>query len=213
MNQIALFGTSADPPTIGHQSIIEWLAGLYDYVAVWAADNPFKDHQSALSERLRMLELLVQDSQQRHGHVGLHAELSHPKTLMTVKQAQQIWPQAQLTLVVGSDVVPTLSHWYGIQTLFAHVQLLILHRPDAHLNAAALVELQSLGATFAIANFQGPPVSSSHYRHTGDSEDVPPSIAAYIQQRHLYSWNDRSTHPPEFSQPLPLNPPPSLNLR
>lgn len=113
MTKIALFGTSADPPTVGHQSIIEWLAGLYDYVAVWASDNPFKQHQSLLSERQRMLSLLVQDSQQRHQQVGLRPELSHSKTLFTVQQAQQLWPQAELTLVVGSDVVTTLPHCTG----------------------------------------------------------------------------------------------------
>lgn len=204
MKQIALFGTSADPPTVGHQSIIEWLAGLYDYVAVWASNNPFKHHQSALSERQRMLALLVQDSQQRYNQVGLHAELSHSKTLMTVQQAQQLWPQTELTLVVGADVVSTLPHWYRVETLFQQVQLLILRRPDAQLHSQALTALQVLGARFAIANFQGPPVSSSHYRHTGDINDVPPPIAAYIQQHHLYSWNEPHPHPDEQPQPLPL---------
>ena len=43
--RIALFGTSADPPTAGHQKILRWLSEGYDRVAVWAADNPFKCHQ------------------------------------------------------------------------------------------------------------------------------------------------------------------------
>lgn len=208
MKKIALFGTSADPPTVGHQSIIEWLAGLYDYVAVWASDNPFKQHQSVLSERQRMLTLLIQDSQQRYEHVGLQAELSHSKTLFTVQQAQQLWPHAELILVVGSDVVTTLPHWYGVETLFQQVQLLILHRPDAQLHSDALTALQKMGAQLAIANFQGPPVSSSHYRHTGDINDVPPAIAAYIQQHHLYSWNAPHPHLDETPQPLLLTTPP-----
>lgn len=45
---IALFGTSADPPTRGHGKILTWLAQHYDQVAVWAADNPFKQHQASL---------------------------------------------------------------------------------------------------------------------------------------------------------------------
>ncbi|WP_299486578.1 nicotinate-nucleotide adenylyltransferase [Acaryochloris sp. IP29b_bin.137] len=190
MKHIALFGTSADPPTVGHQSIIEWLAGLYDYVAVWTSDNPFKHHQSALAERQQMLALLVQDSQQRFKQVGLHTELSYAKTLMTVQHAQQIWPQAEFILVVGSDVVPTLSHWYGVETLFQQVKLLLLGRPDVQLQPSDLEEIERLGARFSIASFQGPPVSSSHYRHTGDINDVPPAIAAYIQHHHLYSWNE-----------------------
>lgn len=42
MTRVALFGTSADPPTVGHQAILRWLSEHYDQVAVWAADNPFK---------------------------------------------------------------------------------------------------------------------------------------------------------------------------
>lgn len=208
MKQIALFGTSADPPTVGHQSIIEWLAGSYDYVAVWASDNPFKHHQSALFERQQMLAILVQDSQQRFEQVGVHPELSYAKTLMTVQQAQQIWPQAELTLVVGSDVVPTLAHWYSVETLFQQVKLLLLGRPDIQIQPSDLAEIERLGARFSIANFQGPPVSSSHYRHTGDINDVPSPIAAYIQQHHLYSWNEPHPHPDEQPQPLLLTNPP-----
>lgn len=212
MKQIALFGTSADPPTVGHQAIIEWLAERYDAVAVWASDNPFKRHQSLLSARQRMLALLVQDSQQRYPQVQLQARLSHSKTLLTVQQAQQLWPQARLTLVVGADVVPTLPDWYGVATLFQQVQLLILRRPNAQLQPKVLAVLQGLGAQFAIANFQGPPVSSSHYRHTGDIQTIPTVIAAYIQHHHLYSWNE-SNPPLDPTAPLLLTTSPSQNLR
>ena len=57
--RIALFGTSADPPTAGHQEILQWLSERYDWVAVWAADNPFKSHQTALLHRAAMLQLLI----------------------------------------------------------------------------------------------------------------------------------------------------------
>jgi nicotinate-nucleotide adenylyltransferase len=210
MQQIALFGTSADPPTIGHQAIMEWLADLYDQVAVWAADNPFKTHRSELIDRQQMLALLVQDIQPRYPQVKVQGELSHTKTLMTIQQAQKLWPQAELTLVVGSDVVPTLSHWYGVETLFQQVQFLILPRPDVLLNPSVVDDLQALGARFAIANFQGPPVSSSHYRHTGDIEDVPACIAAYIQRHRLYSWNPPTCKTDIPPQPLLLTTPPSL---
>lgn len=34
--RVALFGTSADPPTAGHQVVLSWLSEGYDWVAVWA---------------------------------------------------------------------------------------------------------------------------------------------------------------------------------
>ncbi|NET52841.1 MAG: nicotinic acid mononucleotide adenylyltransferase, partial [Merismopedia sp. SIO2A8] len=35
MTTLALFGTSADPPTAGHQQILRWLSYQYDHVIVW----------------------------------------------------------------------------------------------------------------------------------------------------------------------------------
>jgi cytidyltransferase-like protein len=61
MKRIALFGTSADPPTSGHQAILNWLSQHYDLVAVWASDNPFKSHQTPLEHRSRMLRLLIEE--------------------------------------------------------------------------------------------------------------------------------------------------------
>jgi nicotinate-nucleotide adenylyltransferase len=57
--RVALFGTSADPPHVGHQSILNWLAQAFDQVAVWAAENPYKAHQSPLGDRAEMLRLLI----------------------------------------------------------------------------------------------------------------------------------------------------------
>ena len=52
---------SADPPTAGHLVILKWLSEHYDWVAVWAADNPLKSQQTPLSHRAAMLELLIKD--------------------------------------------------------------------------------------------------------------------------------------------------------
>jgi nicotinate-nucleotide adenylyltransferase len=49
MQKIALFGTSADPPTAGHKTILSWLSQNFDWVAVWASDNPFKIGNAAVN--------------------------------------------------------------------------------------------------------------------------------------------------------------------
>jgi len=48
---VALSGTSADPPSIGHQQILQWLDNHYDHTIVWLSDNPFKTHPASLSDR------------------------------------------------------------------------------------------------------------------------------------------------------------------
>ncbi|MEQ8959290.1 MAG: adenylyltransferase/cytidyltransferase family protein, partial [Coleofasciculus sp. C2-GNP5-27] len=75
MTTIALFGTSADPPTAAHQTILQWLSKHYDKVAVWASDNPFKSHQTSLEHRKRMLEVLISEIETPRNNIGVHEEL------------------------------------------------------------------------------------------------------------------------------------------
>lgn len=211
MLRLALFGTSADPPTIAHQAILEWLAQRFDQVVVWAADNPFKTHPTPLADRQAMLQLLIQAIQPIYPNIAVYPEFSHPRSLRTVEQVQQCWPAAVLTLVVGSDVLTKMSDWYQAETLFRQVNLLVVQRPDAPPDPADLAALRRKGATVAIADFVGPQVSSTAYREQGNTAGLIPAVAAYIQEKGLYAWldTDRQTaNPPmnsltQFNQPSP----------
>lgn len=129
MTQIALFGTSADPPTSGHQAILLWLSQRFDKVVVWASDNPFKTHQTLLEHRMAMLSLLIEEINAQKANIALHPELSSRRTLETLKRAKNYWSDADYTLVVGSDLVQQIPQWYQIETLLKQVELLIIPRP------------------------------------------------------------------------------------
>ena len=60
MADIALLGTSADPPTRGHQALLTGLLEHYPRVATWASDNPMKQHAADLNMRRDLLQALVQ---------------------------------------------------------------------------------------------------------------------------------------------------------
>ncbi|MBD2102852.1 nicotinate-nucleotide adenylyltransferase [Leptolyngbya sp. FACHB-261] len=185
---IALFGTSADPPTIAHGEIVAWLADHFDRVAVWASDNPFKQHQTYLRHRLHMLELLLSDLQR--SNVQLEPDLGHPRALITVQRARERWPDAHLTLVIGSDLVAQLPRWYCVEELLMRVQLLIVPRPGYQLRAADLAAVQALGGQYWIAELTGLPVSSTAYREGDREAGVSAPVQAYIEQEQLYSCQD-----------------------
>lgn len=193
MLSIALFGTSADPPTAGHQTILVWLADHYNQVAVWAADNPFKSHQTPLEHRAAMLQLLIDDIYPPRQNIQLHPELSSPRSLITVEHARQQWPESALTLVVGADLVSQLPHWYRIEDLLQQVNLLIVPRSGYAVAEADLHPLRQLGATLTIAPLTVPAVSSTAYREEGDAEIVTPPVEAYIHREHLYQCQDAPT--------------------
>ncbi|MDJ0703053.1 MAG: nicotinate-nucleotide adenylyltransferase [Leptolyngbyaceae cyanobacterium MO_188.B28] len=193
MIRIALFGTSADPPHQGHQAIMRWLSQTFDYVAVWAADNPFKTHQTPLVNRTAMLGLLIDEIQPHPRNIQLHLELSHPRSIFTIELARQRWPDAAFTLVVGADIVHQLPHWYRSQDIFKQVQILVFPRPGYPLDEDGLMELRQQGANVEIANMpQMYDVSSTEYRTSEEISGLPPAIQAYIDQNNLYSCQENS---------------------
>lgn len=192
--RIALFGTSADPPTAGHQKILRWLSEGYDWVAVWAADNPFKSHQTPLEHRATMLRLLITDIDPPRQNIALEQDLSSFRTLETLEKAKSRWGEdTEFTLVIGSDLLHQLPRWYRIQDLLQQVQLLIVPRPGYAIDEYNLEAVQNLGGKVAIASLTGIDVSSSAYREHGDTQALTPPIVAYIHQEHLYKCQDATT--------------------
>jgi nicotinate-nucleotide adenylyltransferase len=188
MLKIALFGTSADPPTAGHQAILKWLSEQYDIVAVWAADNPFKNHQTSLEHRLRMLNLLIRDIQPPRDNIQLRRELSDRRSLISVEKAQAIWgEQEEYTLVIGSDLAGQIRHWYRSRELLEKVKILVIPRPGYPINQDDIEQLEKLGGDCLIADVFAPAVSSTDYREKGDKQAVPAPIKDYIEGQKLYA--------------------------
>ncbi|MCG9892166.1 MAG: nicotinate-nucleotide adenylyltransferase [Thermosynechococcaceae cyanobacterium MS004] len=191
MTHTALFGTSADPPTLGHQSIVEWLAPQFDQVAVWASDNPFKGQQTPFVHRQAMLALMIEEITRKFSQVQFAPQLAYPRTLHSVQRARSDFQDSVLVLVVGSDLVDTLPTWYQAKQLLQWVELLIVSRPGTPIETTNLAALKALGARFTLANFVGPDTSSTAYREGAEQVSVIPAIATYIQQNGLYSEKSR----------------------
>ncbi len=188
MLKIALFGTSADPPTAGHQAIIHYLSERYDWVAVWAADNPFKSHQTLLEHRVAMLQLLIADIDSLQPNFGLEQELSSWKTVETVEKAKERWGEnTEFTLVIGSDLLHQLPHWYRAEDLLGQVQLLVVPRPGYAVDEGDLEKIEKIGGKIAFANLTGLDVSSTAYRKHGDTQALIPPVMDYIRKQHLYT--------------------------
>ncbi len=194
--KIALFGTSADPPTIAHQEIIVWLSTKFDRVAVWAADNPFKEHGASLIQRSQMLELLIGEvTPSIDTRAQVYPNLSSRRTIETLSIAQTIWTDAKFTLTIGADLVTQLPKWYRIGELLAQVDLLIVARDGNPIDKTDLDILTNLGASISFAPLNTPPVSSTiirtikshHITVDREIQGLTSAVATYIQQHSLYS--------------------------
>lgn len=185
---IALFGTSADPPTKGHQQILTWLSQRYDLVVVWTADNPFKQHGANLEQRHQMLKILIEEAETARDNIELNTKISDRRTINTVHRAQAIWPQAEFTLIIGSDLVEQIQSWYRSQELLSEVKLLIIPRPGYQIDEEAVERLSKL-TEVAIASIQPAEVSSSEYRQQHNQNILTQGIKTYIQTHQLYESN------------------------
>ena len=198
MLRVALFGTSADPPTRGHLAILCWLSQHFDQVAVWASDNPFKSHQTALHHRTAMLRLLIGDLNLSKHNIHVYPELSNSRTVITVEQAQERWQGAELTLVVGSDLVGQLPKWFRAKDLLDRVKLLVAPRPGYSITDKELDPLKQIGADVTIADLNAPNVSSTAYREQGETDGVTSPIQAYIDREQLYKCHARREKLPTY---------------
>ena len=185
--KISLFGTSADPPTAGHLIILKWLSEYYDWVAVWAANNPLKSQQTPLPHRAAMLDLLIKDINIHKQNIALEQDLSSWKTLETVGKAKLKWGEdIEYTLVIGADLVNQLPRWYHVEDLLQQVQLLVIPRPGYIIDDSSLEKVKQIGGKIKIANLIGLDVSSTAFREQGDINTLTPPVIAYIHQQHLY---------------------------
>ena len=184
---IALFGTSADPPTAAHRAILEWLSAHYDWVAVWASDNPFKAHGTSLKHRMAMLKLLIESIDNPRKNISFHEELSYLRSLFSLTKAKEIWgSEVEYTLVIGSDLIKQMRQWYRVEELLKQVHILIFSRPGYLIEGEDLVALEAIGGNYAIADLKLPDISSTIYRKTQDTTIVLPAIKDYICREHLY---------------------------
>ncbi|MEO0769678.1 MAG: nicotinate-nucleotide adenylyltransferase [Cyanobacteria bacterium J06649_4] len=187
--RVALFGTSADPPHMGHQSILLWLANTFDRVAVWAANNPYKAKQSPIRDRAEMLRLLIENLPVSD-KVSVYQSLSDRYSINSVNLARDRWPNAHLSFVVGADLLPQLPKWYRAKEIFKQVDVLVFPRPGYPIQGPALNQLQQL-ATVKIAH---PPnqynISSSTYRQIHQKNYCEASTESFTKSPTDYTALD-----------------------
>ena len=138
-----------------------------------------------------MLRLLIADITPRRKNVNLEQELSHLRTVSTVENAKGRWgSETEFVVVIGSDLLSQFQRWYKIKDLLQQAEVLVIPRPGYTIENNRLDKIRDLGGKITVANLTGLDVSSTAYREHGDPQALTPSVAAYINQKHLYECQD-----------------------
>ena len=181
---LALFGTSADPPTRGHQALLEGLLSRYGQVSTWASDNPMKQHGAPLELRARLLGTLVQ--QLGDARLTLAQELSSPFTVITLERAAQRWPNQELVFVIGSDLAGQIPRWKQSDQWLPRFRLAIAPREGWPLEQESLDALQALGGQIEQLELSIPATASSQQRRQPSADQIPDAVWPLLLQHNLY---------------------------
>ncbi len=192
---IGLLGGSFDPPHRAHLALARSALRALRLDAVWLipAGQPWQRAPLAASAQQRwdMVQLLLA------GEPGLHAcdlELMRDGpsyTIDTVRELQRRHPHTAYTLIVGSDQLANLCSWRDWEALAAAVDIAAAARPGHALQppAGLLQALQRGGHALRLLPLPPLPLSATQARAAHGNTlrtIVPPAVARYIEQHHIY---------------------------
>ena len=183
-NAIALIGTSADPPTCGHEALFRGLSTLFPKVITWASDNPIKSHSTPLEIRHQLLKALVKNISVPE--LEIVQELSSPWTINTIKKANDHWPKADLVFVIGSDLVSQIPTWLEVKNLLKQAKIAIAIREGWPVDENQLKQLEALGGKIDLLPLRIPKFSSSTFRQKYNISEIPQAILPLLEKQNLY---------------------------
>ena len=188
INSIALFGTSADPPTLGHQALLCELTKIFPKVITWASDNPDKNHKIPLLKRTELLKILVKEIS--HPKLELVQELSSPRAIYTLKKALRLWPKASFSFVIGSDLAIQVPRWLNVKSILNKATIAIAMRDGWPISNQQLNEIKKLGGEIDLLPFHIPESSSSKFRERPQEGLVPQELVPFLLKENLYGLSD-----------------------
>ena len=183
-NRIALFGTSADPPTIGHKMILEELSKIYCCIITYASDNPQKKHNENIFFRNILLQTLIKDI--NNPNIIFNQEISSPWAIESIEECKKIYAFNKIDFVIGSDLITEVFSWKNFDKIIREVKLLIIKREGYPIESNTLKMLDVNKVIFEISSINIPNISSSMARLNKNYSDLPKSIIDIVKKNNLY---------------------------
>ena len=199
MEKIGIFGGSFNPPHIGHIQAAEYSAlelGLSRVLLIPALEPPHKQLPPGTptpNQRLEMVKLAAE------GHPQLEVcdvELTRPGisfTCDTLRFLRQRYPQAEFTLLMGSDMFQIVDQWKNAGEILENTRLAVFCRGEKRERERIGQMRQKLcqqGAQVELLQNPVTEISSTQLRRLlafgCEAEFLPEKVRAYIHENGLY---------------------------
>ena len=182
--RIAIFGTSADPPTIGHKKILEELSRIYSFTITYASNNPNKKHKEDISIRSLLLKTLIEDL--NNPKIIFNQTISSQWAIQSIKKCKNIYESNKLDFVIGSDLIEDIFSWKNFDKIIKEVSFLIIKREGYPIKSNAMKMLEIYKVNFEISSFNNPNISSSMVRLNTNYSNLPKSLIDIVKKNNLY---------------------------
>ena len=181
---IALFGTSADPPTIGHKKILEELSKIYAFTISYVSNNPKKKHIEDISIRSHLLKTLIDDLD--NPKILFNQKISSQWAVESIKKCKEIYEFNNLDFVIGSDLIKDIFYWKNFDKIILEVSFFIILREGYPIESNILKMLEIRKVKFKISTIKIPDISSSDFRLNFNCSNLPTSLIDIVKKNNLY---------------------------
>ncbi len=162
---------------------------LHSVCFVPTSQNPLKGEPPIASprQRVEMIRLGIQGEPTFTIWEGELERAGPSYTLETVRHIEQVYPNCHLFWIIGSDQLPYLARWYGIDVLVQKIRFILLHRPGYDLQWPGIPGL----VLYPVDNPPSP-ISATGIRQRSAAGKglrglVPDRVERYIIENQLYA--------------------------
>ncbi|MBO8221617.1 nicotinate-nucleotide adenylyltransferase [Prochlorococcus marinus] len=181
---VALFGTSADPPTIGHKKILEELSKIYAFTVSYVSNNPNKNHKVDISIRSHLLKTLIEDLD--NPKILFNQSVSSQWAVESIKKCKRIYKFNNLDFVIGSDLIKDIFRWKNFDKIINEASFFIILRDGYPVETKTLKMLETYKVKFKISTIKIPKISSSKFRSNFNYSNLPTSLIDLVKKNNLY---------------------------
>jgi len=199
MERIGIYGGTFNPPHIGHMAAARQAIKLLRLSKLLLIPDRIAPHKQlpenspSPQQRLEMLTVAAADIPQAEvSQLELRRE-GPSYTYLTVETLKQRYPQAQLVLIMGTDMFLSFEAWKNWRWLIENVTLAVLYRGQKGEKSAIREKRDALcaqGAQVELVENQVTAISSTDLRRMlafqCASPFLPEGVLAYIRQQGLY---------------------------
>ena len=181
---IALFGTSADPPTIGHKKILEELSKIYAHTICYVSNNPNKKHKEDIAIRSHLLKTLIEHLDDHK--ILFNQSVTSKWAVESIKKCKKIYEIDNLDFVIGSDLIQDIFCWKNFEKIIKEVSFFIILREGYPVESNTLKMLETYRVKFKISTIKTPNISSSKFRLNFNYSNLPTSLIDIVKKNNLY---------------------------